>query len=180
MIRVVPGRILFDRGNCFCTEIQRKSMPVIPSRASHTTTRHPHSGKIRAEVQPVYFTGIRRISISRGFAKAIAESGYFVYACSILPRHSHLVVGSQRHVEWIIGHLKARATQQLVEEGLHPFVQFRDDKGRFPSVWAHRTWKVFLDSQDDITRSIQYVKDNPVKEGKKPQNWSFVAKYPQV
>jgi hypothetical protein len=32
---------------------------------------------------------------------------------------------------------------------------------------------VFLNSPEDIARAITYVRDNPVKEGKRPQNWWF-------
>jgi REP element-mobilizing transposase RayT len=55
-------------------------------------------------------------AIARGFARAVAESGYLVFACSILPDHVHLVV--QRHAnlaEQVIGHFKARATRQLIQ-----------------------------------------------------------------
>lgn len=153
----------------------------------HSVASAPHDraarqrAKTALQYNPVHFTGRQALTISRGFAKAIAESTYVVHACSILPRHTHMVIARhERDVEKIIGHLKTRATQQLVEEDLHPFVRFRDDKGRFPSVWAHRAWKVFLNSPDDIIRSIQYVKSNPSKEGKKPQTWSFITEYPQV
>src|SRR3954451_23190906 len=59
---------------------------------------------------PVKFTGRQALAVAKGFAKAIAESGYIVVACAILPDHVHMVV--LRHVrlaERIIGHLKARA-----------------------------------------------------------------------
>jgi REP element-mobilizing transposase RayT len=124
----------------------------------------------------IHFTGRQALAIARGFARAIAESNYRIHACSILPQHVHLV--SQRHdrpVEKIMGHLKARATQQLVDEGLHPFVHLRGTDSRFPSVWADRSWKVFLNTRLDIERSIRYVHENPIKDGKKKQQWSFVT-----
>jgi hypothetical protein len=37
---------------------------------------------------------------------------------------------------------------------------------------------VFLDSDEDIRRAIRYVEENPVKEGKPRQLWSFVTAYP--
>lgn len=123
---------------------------------------------------PVKFTGEQALAVARGFAEAIDESAYHIFACSILPEHVHLVI--QRHersVEKIIGHLKARATQQLVANGLHPFSHLKGPDGRFPSVWADRSWKVFLDTGGDIERAIRYVEENPMKEGKKAQHWSF-------
>jgi len=75
----------------------------------------------------------------------------------------------------MMGHLKTRATQQLIAEELHPFVHLVGAGGRFPSVWADRSWKVYLDSGGDIERAINYVRQNPLNEGKKAQQWSFVA-----
>src|SRR5437868_1302031 len=102
---------------------------------------HDHDLRERAKTAlkypPVLFTGEQARAIATGFARAIHESNYRILACSILPDHVHVV--PQRHeypVERIIGHLKARATQQLVAEGLHPFARLITN-GRFPSVWAH-------------------------------------------
>jgi REP element-mobilizing transposase RayT len=129
--------------------------------------------------EPVKLTGIQARAVARGFARAIQEAGYELPACSILPRHAHAVIlRHDRPVEQVVGHLKARATQQLRAEGLHPFESFRDACGRIPSVWTHRPWKVFLDSHDDIIRAIDYVRDNPLKEGKPVQDYSFLTPYP--
>jgi REP element-mobilizing transposase RayT len=47
-----------------------------------------------------------------------------------------------------------------------------------PSPWAHKFWKVWLDSEADVRRSIDYVNKNPLKEGLKLQNWKFVRPHP--
>jgi REP element-mobilizing transposase RayT len=136
------------------------------------------AGKQALKYPPVRFTGEQALAIARGFARAIEESGYVMYACSVLPQHVHGVVGRHAHpAERIIGHLKGRATQTLRAAALHPFERFADEKGNVPSVWAHRAWKVFLDSERDILRAIEYVEDNPVREGKKKQRWSFVTPF---
>jgi len=38
-------------------------------------------------------------------------------------------------------------------------------------------WKVYLDSEEAIEDAIQYVEDNPTKEGKRKQSWSFVTRF---
>ena len=142
---------------------------------SHDVARR-QAAKAALRYDPVQFTGIQAACVARGFARAIEESEYRVFACAILPDHCHLVVA--RHAtlaERIIGHLKTRATQALVSAGLHPFAQFKGKDGRFPSVWTHRGWKVFLDSRDVIFSAIEYVEQNPVKEGKREQHWKFVT-----
>ncbi len=42
-------------------------------------------------------------------------------------------------------------------------------------VRAENTWKVFLDTPGRIAEAIEYVGENPVKEGKPRQHWSFVT-----
>jgi REP element-mobilizing transposase RayT len=129
--------------------------------------------------KPVVFTGWQARAVAKGFARAARESGYVIYACAIMPSHVHMVLGRHENpVEQRIGHLKARATQQLIEEGLHPFAdEPRGADGKLPPIWARRAWKVFLDCDEDVFRAIEYVNENPVKEGKPRQTWSFVVPY---
>jgi REP element-mobilizing transposase RayT len=125
--------------------------------------------------KPVSLSGIQARAVARGFARAIEEGGYELAACSILPTHVHMICRRhERPVERIIGHLKARATQQLRAENLHPFERLLDAQGKIPSVWTHRAWKVFIDSMDDLERVVEYVEQNPLKEGKPERHWSFV------
>jgi REP element-mobilizing transposase RayT len=125
--------------------------------------------------RPVRFSGIQARAIGRGFSKAVEEGDYRILACAILPEHVHLVIKRhERTAERIVGHLKARATQELVAEGLHPFVQEMNG-GRFPSVFPDRAWKVFLDSHDDVQSAVNYVRDNPAKEVLRGQSWAFVT-----
>jgi len=62
--------------------------------------------------------------------------------------------------------LKSHATRQLRAS------QLCDDN---QPVWSKRCWKVFLDDEEQIRRAIAYVEENPLKEGKPPQRWSFVT-----
>jgi hypothetical protein len=80
-------------------------------------------------------------------------------------------------VEQIVVQLKGEATQQLIREGLHPFGEKTFPNGRPPKCWVRGEWKVFLDSAEDILRSIEYVQQNPIKEGKRAQAWSFVTPF---
>ena len=73
--------------------------------------------KTALRYDPVKFTDQQIRCVARGFERAVVESGYVLLACSIMPEHTHAVV--RRHHnrgEQIIGHLKARATQQLLAE----------------------------------------------------------------
>jgi REP element-mobilizing transposase RayT len=133
------------------------------------------AAKSTLKFEPIHFTGLQARAIARGFATAANESAYQILACSILPDHVHVVVRRHNHrIETTLGHLKSRASHQLVTEGLHPFAHLARADERFPSVWADRSWKVFLDSNADIARAIEYVRKNPIREGLKEQHWNFV------
>ncbi len=80
-------------------------------------------------------------------------------------------------VEQVIGHLKQRATQQLLLENLHPQSKFRGRDRAPPSPWARKSWPVFLKSDQEILRAIQYVQQNPLKDGKPRQRWDFVVPF---
>jgi REP element-mobilizing transposase RayT len=145
----------------------------------------PHDRGLRQEAKkalsypPVEFTGRQALAVGVGFRQAVEESHYVVHACSILPHHAHLVVArhTQHDAERIAGHLKARATHQLTIDGLHPLGAFRQRDGAIPSPWARKSWPVFLTTDEDIRRAIQYVENNPVKDRKPRQRWSFVVPF---
>jgi REP element-mobilizing transposase RayT len=149
-----------------------------------SVAKQPHDGAERRAAKralrypPVHFTGQQALAVGMGFKRAIAESGYIVHACSILPQHVHLVVARcARRAEQIIAHLKARATQRLAADGLHPLDRFRETDGTVPSPWARKGWPVFLESDQRILGAIDYVEKNPLREGKRPQRWSFVVPF---
>jgi REP element-mobilizing transposase RayT len=118
---------------------------------------------------PVVFDGYQARAVGTGFAKAIEERKYRVLACSILPEHVHLVVANS---SWksrdMIQHLKCRATQQLKREGRWP--QNED------SPWARFGWTVYITGDEQLKNAIQYVEQNPIRDGKLLQTWSFVEK----
>jgi REP element-mobilizing transposase RayT len=76
-------------------------------------------------------------------------------------------------IEKVIRQLKQNATMRLKEENIHPFAEFEGP----PTPWAESCWKVFLNHEEFLRKAIRYVEENPVKEGKKPQHWSFVRSY---
>jgi len=95
-----------------------------------------------------------------------------------MPDHAHLVVASHEHYVEVLGNLfKGEATKQLVREGVHPFQGQKGEKNRVPTCFARKWWVVFLDSVEDVLRTIRYVEHNPVKAGLKPQRWSCVTPF---
>lgn len=151
----------------------------------HSLASNPHdvakrlAAKEAMKYPEVVFSGVHARAVARGFGKAIEESGYVLHACSILPQHVHLVVArGERKIEQIIGHLKARATQRLLEERIHPLEGYTTPSGNVPSPWTQRKgWTVYLNSDEDIVRSIRYVEENRLREGLPAQRWRFVTPF---
>ncbi|MBI1370781.1 MAG: hypothetical protein GC162_19265 [Planctomycetes bacterium] len=142
-------------------------------RRSVAHTQHDRTQRLNAKrdlrFAPVIFNGIQARAIGRGFASAIEKSGYVIHACSIMPDHVHLVVARHaQKIETIVGQLKGAATKQMKSENLHPPAA---------TPWVRRCWKVFLDTEDDIRRAIEYVERNPIKDGLRPQHWAFTTPF---
>jgi hypothetical protein len=77
-------------------------------------------------------------------------------------------------IKQLVIQLKGAATESLVDQEIHPFGTVKDNRGRTPKCFARGQWKVYLDPED-MHRAIRYVEDNPLKEGKPRQHWSFVV-----
>ena len=156
--------------------------PATKTDARHSVADRPHDATARRLAKgtlrypPVQFTGRQAQSIGVGFARAIDESQYRIWACAILPEHVHVVIArDNRRVERIVGHLKIRATQQLLADRRHPLADHANSDSALPSPWGRRAWQVYLDNVQDLAHAIAYVQDNPAKEGKPPQHWAFVT-----
>jgi REP element-mobilizing transposase RayT len=147
------------------TKVQtRRSVAALPHDrpkrlAAKRALKHP----------PVVLTGRQALAVGRGFKEAAAAGGYRVYACSILPEHAHMVLAAgEQPPSRMVGHLKGKATLRLYAEG-------QWCGGR--PVWAHGSWRVYLDRPEDVRGAIEYVEGNPAKEGKPPHRWSFVRPF---
>jgi REP element-mobilizing transposase RayT len=148
-------------------------------RRSVANREHDRARRLAAKKSLKYpavqFSGIQARAIGRGFGEYACDSGLVIWACSILPDHVHLVFARHRlPVEKLVIQLKGAATEQLADEGIHPFQSVVTKR---PKCFARGEWKVYPDCEDDICRAITYVEENPIKEGKPRQRWSFVRWY---
>jgi len=108
-------------------------------------------------------------AIGEAFAKVVRQEKYTCYACAIMPDHVHVLIRRHRdQAEQMIANLQRESHIGLRDAGLrtmeHP-------------VWGGKGWKVFLEDEHDIRRTIAYVKDNPIKIRLPKQRWSFVTPY---
>jgi REP element-mobilizing transposase RayT len=152
------------------------------SRRSVANTKHDRTrrsdAKTALKYPPVHLNGRQARAIGRGFAGYVECAGITVWACSILPRHVHMVIARHAfNVEYVINQLKGRATQQMIAEGIHPLSQFQLSNERVPNCWSRGQWKVFLNTPQDVRRAIRYVEVNPSKEALPPQRWSITRPF---
>ena len=127
------------------------------------------------------FNGYQALAIAYGFADVVRRTGCRIFACAIMPDHAHLVIERHRYsIQQVANLLKGGATRSLREHGLDPLGSFSggpEDRAGLPSPWARKFWKVWLDSEGDVERSIDYVSENPVEQGMKAQRWRFMVPY---
>ncbi len=113
------------------------------------------------------FTPAEVSMIACGFAEVVKQQTYTCYACAIMPDHVHLVIRKHRdQAEQMIENFQDASRTALQN----------DFRGEHP-VWGGPGWKVFLNTRTDITCTIRYVEQNPVKIRKPVQGWPFVKSY---
>jgi REP element-mobilizing transposase RayT len=145
---------------------------------SEQQERLRQEAKKALQYPPVQFSGLQARAIGQGFSNACKKSGFTIWACAILPEHTHLVIARHHYkIEYVSNLLKGEATQQLRREDLHPLASSAKPGERAPSPWAERRWKVFLDDEEMIENAIRYVEENPSKEGKPRQKWEFTRPF---
>jgi REP element-mobilizing transposase RayT len=97
------------------------------------------------------------------------ERSYTCYSCAILPDHVHLLIRKHRdQAQTMIAALQDRSRAALRQGGTraadHP-------------VWGGPGWKVYLETRDDIERTIAYIRKNFVQARVAVQTWPFVRPY---
>ena len=162
--RFVGAKALLKFGNATHVDSERSVAARPHDRAKRM------AAKRMLKYPPVSLTGRLARAVAIGFKQAAIEGNYAIHALAILPNHTHFVIGKHRRsISRIIGHLKTRSLQQTVAEGLWP------DDGT--PIWGERGRHVFLDSVKRVRAAIRYVEQNPTKDRKPRQRWSFVVPY---
>jgi hypothetical protein len=60
---------------------------------------------------------------------------------------------------------------------MHPMRKFADATGNVPGLWSVKPWVVYLFTDADVTRSIDYVRQNLERAMLPPQQYEFVVPY---
>ncbi len=160
------------------------------SRSRHQNNEHrslaydKHNQQARIEAkevlkrEPVLFDEGQRAIVAEGFSRSAYKGNVKVIACAIMPDHVHFVLGPHRlGGDKLAGFMKAEATKALVAAKVHPFLAEMEEDGSVPHCWVRGEWKVYIDTLEQMLATIQYVENNPLKEGLPAQTWDFVTRY---
>jgi REP element-mobilizing transposase RayT len=111
-----------------------------------------------------------RQETAAAFEEVIVGQQYTCYACAIMPDHVHILIRKHKHrAEEMMQALKDASRLRLIGAG-HRHVDH--------PVWTSGTgWKVFLDTPEDVRRTICYIERNPLPLRLPVQRWSFVRPY---
>jgi len=107
--------------------------------------------------------------LAKSFQEVIERENYTCYAWVIMPDHIHGLI--RKH--------KDTAEEMIKKFQDHSRLRLSSFSPRYQDhpVWAQGGWKVFLDSPEDIRRTMKYINDNPLKLRLPVQNWPFVKEY---
>jgi len=158
--------------------------PATQTDSRRSVAAKPHDRELRHKAKaslarpPVRFSGEPARAVGQGFADYVGRSHCVIHACAVMPDHVHLVIARHRYeIERVANLLKGAAGARLNREGLHPFAGDTYCNGRLPSPWARGHWTVFLFSDADVRRAVDYVEGNPPKQNLPRQRWRFVVPY---
>lgn len=169
------------------SEALTKFGPANPVTHRRSVASKPYDREIRRLAKDalrypeVILNGEQALSAATGIKNEIQKYGGTIWAYARLPDHEHYVIAPPRYdIRRFIGRLRGAATKQLLADGLHPLKDYRDRYGKIPSPWGRLPWVVYLWTEDDILRSVGYVKQNPLKQGLPKQHWGFVFEFPNL
>jgi hypothetical protein len=164
LARFGPAHPVSDRRS-----VARKPFDFEVRRMARSSLLYPH----------VEFTNSQIGAIGRGVEREITRlTPAAIYAFAQLRDHFHLVSGPCRYdVRAFAGRIKGAATKQLIQERLHPLNSFQDRNGHAPSPWSVKPWIIYLFSDGDVIRCINYSRENLERARMEQQQWSFIVPY---
>ena len=142
---------------------------VQPSRAELRDFHQQAEPRLEQEV--LWFDGGMREMIANSFAATAQRVGYQIYACAVLRNHAHLVVPRHQHRHEVMWRTFAESAAVALRDSFGISERHR--------IWGNRPYSKFLYTPHDVETRIDYVNDNPEKEGLPRQQWYFITSYPK-
>lgn len=177
-----------ERGSCsdfVRTDALTKYGPANPVNHGRSVARRKYDYAVRQmELRELtYPAAVLTNAQIEAVCRAVAEEietfrAAPMYAFVQLRNHFHFVCGPCRYdVRRFAGRVKGAATKQLLAERIHPMEKFVDARVNVPSCWSVKPWVVYLFNNEDVIRSIEYVRNNLLRSGLPAQHHTFLTKY---
>src|SRR5207248_8563842 len=95
--------------------------------------------------------------VGKILGETIVRERYMCYACAVMPDHVHCLIRKHKHhAETMIDNFQAASREAMIDANRR--------KQNHP-VWGGPGWKVFLYTQADMRRIVEYIEANPRKAG---------------
>jgi REP element-mobilizing transposase RayT len=158
----VSSEVIFELGN-----LHQGRKRIQPASRDIRSFYEAAAGKLKFPLLQLTVSDVQ--AIAKRFARVVEEQRYTCYACALMPDHVHILIRKHKHLaEQMIENFQTSSREELLRPGL------RDDDH---PLWGGPGWKVFLESPENIRRTIGYIEKNPVKIGLPKQIWDFVSPY---
>jgi len=140
---------------------------VQPSREE--LKRFKREAAPRLEFPLVWFDAAKRQALGEALEEVVRRERYTVWAAAVLSNHLHLCIRRHRDDAETMWHKLAGGCRQRL-------CRFAEIPAEHP-IWSERPYKVFLYTPEEVWQRIQYISENPIKEGLPAQHWAFVQPY---
>lgn len=141
---------------------------------SRSELRHFHAEHEAKLEHPVFWIDeALREQASLAIDEVIRAQGYTCYACAICANHIHLLIRTHRD--------RARQMWQHFAGAIQTRLRHRETNGvqlaADHPILSSRPYAVLLFTPHDVWRVIDYIEQNPIREGKPAQQWAFITEY---
>jgi REP element-mobilizing transposase RayT len=124
----------------------------------------------RLDHDVLWFDDAMRLTIADAVKQACGELGYTLHAFCVCSNHMHALARPHRdRAEAMMLNLVKASRAALRESSLVPPLH---------PVWSARPYKVFKHTPQQVRVCVDYIFNNPMKEGLPVQRWDFVRPYP--
>jgi REP element-mobilizing transposase RayT len=137
--------------------------------AGRTIREFYEAARTRLKDALLTFSDAEILTVGKAFADVIRQRNYTCYGCAILPDHVHLLIRKHRD--------QAETMIAAMQDASRTAIQQLGTRAADHPVWGGPGWKVFLETREDLQRTVAYIHKNLVPAKRADQTWPFVQSY---
>ena len=133
--------------------------------------------------QPIFRTDKLKEIACKALDEARRSAGLLYFGYAIMPDHFHIVTDGKRSPSDTLRYLNGVTAKRVLDylkenEFTSSLLKLREtvkERGYKHSVWEHHSDKFLLTSEDMFMQKIDYIHNNPVKDGlvEKPEDYLY-------